>query len=57
MDFILKPKENIHQLYFKGTQIPEVDMKLTAIDSATVYGIEALPRFRLFGGNSRGISG
>ncbi len=53
MDFILKPKENIHQLYFKGTQIPEVDMKLTAIDSATVYGIEALPRL----GFSVGIVG
>ncbi len=43
MDFVLKPKENLHQIYFKGKQLPEFDLGYSDVDSALVYGIEAIP--------------
>lgn len=45
MDFVLKPKENLNQIYFKGKQLPEFDLGYSDIDSANVFGIEALPSY------------
>ncbi len=42
MDFVIKTRDDIHQIYFKGLQIPERDLKIPA-DSAMVYGVEAIP--------------
>lgn len=43
MNFIIRNKENIHDIYYKGIQIPERDMRLSNIDSAIVYGIRSSP--------------
>jgi hypothetical protein len=43
MGFIIKNKENLPQLYFKGDQIPQFDIGVAGVDSASVFGIQADP--------------
>ncbi len=43
MDFIIKPKENLNQIYFKGKQLPVFDLGVSDVDSAQVYSIESMP--------------
>ncbi len=40
MDFVLETKEELHQLYFKDKQLPQVDLPVYPVDSAMIYGIE-----------------
>ncbi|MFP4469113.1 MAG: porin family protein [Bacteroidales bacterium] len=43
MNFVLEPKENLHQIYFKGKELPAFDLGISDVDSAQVYGIQAIP--------------
>ncbi|MBE0639242.1 MAG: PorT family protein [Bacteroidales bacterium] len=43
MGFVLKTNEDIHQMYFKGSQLPQFDLGVADVDSASVYGIQAVP--------------
>ncbi|HZK08091.1 MAG TPA: porin family protein [Bacteroidales bacterium] len=46
MNFVITPVSNLHQLYFKGRELPESDLGLstsTDVDSAQVYGILSEP--------------
>jgi len=45
MGFVVKTREDIHQLYFKGAQLPQFDLGVSDVDSASVYGVEAIPHF------------
>ncbi len=40
MNFIIETKENLHQLYFKDKQLPQVDLPIYPVDSAMIYGID-----------------
>jgi hypothetical protein len=43
MDFVLETKENLHEMYFKGKELPQADLPIYPVDSAMVYGIDAEP--------------
>lgn len=43
MGFSITTKENISQLYFKGDQLPQFDLGVANVDSASVFGIQAIP--------------
>jgi len=43
MNFMIETKENIHQLYFKGKQLPQADLPIYPVDSAMIYGIDTEP--------------
>ncbi len=43
MNFVVKTKENLHQLYFKDKQLPQGDLPIYPVDSAMVFGIEPEP--------------
>ena len=40
MDFVIETKENLHQIYFKDKQLPQVDLPIYPVDSAMIFGIE-----------------
>ncbi len=43
MGFMIKNKENLPQIYFTDTQIPQFDVGVANVDSASVFGIQAIP--------------
>lgn len=43
MGFSIVTREDIHQLYFKGQQLPLFDLGAADVDSASVFGIQAIP--------------
>jgi len=45
MNFIVKTTSNIQDQYYKGKQIPEFDIGMANLDSASVYGITSLPAY------------
>lgn len=43
MDFTIEPLENYQQIYFKGKQLPQRDLPVYPVDSASILGIESIP--------------
>jgi hypothetical protein len=43
MGFTIENKENLPQIYFKGRQLPQFDLGVADVDSASVFGIQAIP--------------
>lgn len=44
MGFSIKNRENLPQVYFKGPQLPQFDLGVADVDSASVFGIQAIPQ-------------
>lgn len=43
MNFVIEPKDNFQQIYFKGKQLPQKDLPVFPVDSASIYGINTIP--------------
>jgi len=43
MNFVIETKDNLHQMYFKGKQLPQADLPIYPVDSAMIYGIDSDP--------------
>jgi len=44
MNFSLKTREDLNQIYFKGKQLPQVDLPVYPVDSAMLFGVESETR-------------